>query len=302
MNNIRTFDLNLLKALDALLDERSVTRAAAKLSLTQPAVSSMLNRLRDSFGDPLFVRASHGMVPTERALALAKPVKKLLADTDALMQTPAFNPAELEAVFKIACADHDMLALCQPFILELKRRAPHVRIALLSIHRLDVHAMLERGELNLALLDPGMSPPDLRSRRLYEERYVCIMRKGHPAAEQEALSLDAFCSLEHVMASYEGGQFSGVTDDALAKIGRTRRVALSVTSFLLLLSVLKQSDFIAVIPERLAKEAEGIIIVDTPIEVQGYTKIMVWHERSHHDPVQQWLRDLMWEVCGEKGN
>lgn len=300
MNDIRSFDLNLLKTLDALLDECSVTRAASRLSLTQPAVSSTLNRLRDSFNDPLFVRASHGIVPTERALALAGPIKRLLADASALLHTAEVNPAELSAEFKIAASDNDMYAVCQPFILALKQRAPHVRVALLSIHRLNVHAMLERGELDLILLDPNISPPDLHSRALYEERYVCIMREGHPAAASGVLTLDAFCSQEHILASFEGGQFSGVTDDALAKIGRSRRVSLSVTSFLLLLSVLKQSDFISVVPEHLARGVGGIVIVEPPLEVQGYTKIMAWHARNHQDPVQQWLRGLMWEVCGEK--
>ena len=299
MDNIRSLDLNLLKALDALLDERNVTRAAEKLALTQPAVSSMLNRLRVKFSDPLFVRASHGMTPTNRALALAKPVKQILADINALMQPVEFDPKQLQLTLNIAANDNDMQAIGLPFVLALKQQAPHVKVAFLSIPRLDIQGMLERGELDLIFLDPVNAPAESHTRVLYQERYVCIMREGHPAASQQALTLDRFCELEHALASYEGGQFFGATDEALAKIGRQRNVVLSVTSFLLLPDLLRKSDLIAVVPAHLVQNIQGIVVLEPPVPVQGYTKVMAWHERNHHDPIQQWLRTLIWETCGE---
>lgn len=299
MNNITGLDLNLLKALDALLDERNVTRAAQKLSLTQPAVSSMLNRLRQMFDDPLFVRVSHGIIPTERALALAAPIKQILADVTCLIQPQNVNPLEMQTTFKVAANDNDMHVVGLPFVLALKQAAPRVNVAFLSFHQLNVQAMMEKGELDLMLIDPVNAPAVLHSRTLYQERYVCVMRKGHPAAKHGYLTLDQFCALEHVLVSYQGGQFAGVTDEALAKLGRSRRVSLSITSFLLLPNILQQSDFIAVAPAYSVRALDNLIVLDPPITIPGYTKIMAWHERNHRDPIQQWLRQLMWQTCAE---
>lgn len=299
MNNISSLDLNLLKVMDALLDERNVTRAAQKLSLTQPAVSIMLNRLRDKFKDSLFVRASHGMVPTDRALALAEPIKKILSDISLLIQPVEFNLSELELTLTIAANDNDMIVIGLPFVLALKKYAPRVKVAFVSYHKLDVQLMLERGELDLILIDPHNSPPSLYHRVLFEDQYVCVMRQDHPLAKENSLTLEMFCAFEHVLVSYHGGQFYGATDDALHKIGLKRRVALSITSFLLLPCVLEQSDFIAVAPERVARNFKSMVLKEPPVSVQGYTKIMAWHERTHRDPVQQWMRNLIVETCKE---
>jgi len=299
MDNISSLDLNLLKVMDALLDERNVTRAAKKLSLTQPAVSIMLGRLRDQFKDPLFVRAPHGMVPTDRALSLAEPIKKVLSDIQILMQPIEFNPVELEMTFNIAANDNDMLVTGIPFVMALKKQAPHVNVAFLSYHQLDVQLMLERGELDILLASPDTVSEFLYQRVLYQERYVCVMRKDHPLAGSKQISLEDFCAWEHVLVSHHGGQFCGVTDKALKKRGLRRKVALSITSFLLLPCILEQSDFIAVAPERVVKHFKNIIMMDPPVDVQGYTKIMAWHERNHRDPRQLWLRQLMSKISNE---
>ncbi|HBU88841.1 MULTISPECIES: LysR family transcriptional regulator [Acinetobacter] len=296
MVNINNLDLNLLKALDALLDEKNVTRAADKLALTQPAVSSMLNRLRDRFDDPLFVRASYGMVPTDRALALAEPLKKILSEIEQLIQSPIFNPAELETTFRIAATDNGMHCVGVPFTLALNKIAPKVKIALMSIHGRNVEAMLMNGELDLIIVGEPTVPLNLRSRIIHKENYVCMMRENHPLANQE-LDIDTFCSANQVLVSYDGGKFTGATDVALEKIGKKRNVVMSITSFLLLPEILKNSDWIAVAPHHLLDKDSGIISKQPPIEVGGYNKLMAWHERTHHDPIQQWFRNFIIETC-----
>ncbi|CAI3933905.1 LysR family transcriptional regulator [Commensalibacter papalotli (ex Botero et al. 2024)] len=298
MDNISSLDFNLLKVMNALLDERNVTRAARTLSLTQPAVSIMLGRLREQFKDPLFIRAPHGVVPTDRALSLAEPIKKILSDIHMLMQPAQFNPVDMEMTFNIAANDNDMLVTGVPFVMALKQQAPHVNVAFLSYHQLDVQLMLERGELDVLLTSPENISDFLYQRVLYQERYVCVMRKDHPLVSLGKISLENFCAYEHVLVSHHGGQFCGVTDEALKQLGLSRKVALSVTSFLLLPCVLEKSDFIAVAPERVVKNFKNIILIDPPIEVKGYTKIMAWHERNHKDPRQQWLRQVMWQNGG----
>lgn len=293
--DIRTLDLNLLKTLDALLDERSVTRAAARLSLTQPAVSGMLNRLRDYFDDPLFIRAPHGIVPTARAQMLAAPVKRILAEIDLLLQPVTFDPLTARLTFTIAATDYALRAVVVPFIAALKLRAPDIRVRVVPVEPERLLARLEQGSVDLALLTPHTTPEELHSRALYDERYVCMMRADHPDAGAP-LSLDRFCALEHVLVSYEGESFHGVTDDALADRGRERRVGLSVSSFLVLPEVLAISDMIAVVPERMAENRPGMFVCETPLPVPGFTKSMAWHGRAHRHPAQAWLRGLLLET------
>lgn len=293
--DLRTLDLNLLKTLDALLDERSVTRTAARLALTQPAVSGMLNRLRDYFDDPLFVRAPHGIVPTTRAEELAAPVKRILADIDVLLQPVSFDPITANLTFTLAATDYALRAVVVPFIATLKVQAPSIRVRVVPVEPDRLVAQLEQGKIDLALLTPHTTPDELHSRALYDERYVCMMRADHPDAGKP-LTPDRFCALEHVLVSYEGEGFHGVTDDALAKMGRKRHVGLSVSSFLVLPDVLAISDMIAVVPERMAENRTGIFVCDTPVAVQGFTKSMAWHGRTHRNPAQVWLRRVLLET------
>jgi len=291
-NDLRTLDLNLLKTLDALLDERSVTRAAERLALTQPAVSGMLNRLRAHFDDPLFIRAPHGIVPTLRAEALAGPVKRVLADIDALLQPLEFTPLSAEMTFTVSATDYALRAVIVPFIAVLKTAAPGIRVRVVPVEPQRLTARLEQGKIDLALLTPSTTPGELHGRALFDERYVCMMRADHPDAGAP-LSLARFCALEQVLVSYEGESFHGVTDDALAKIGRSRRVGLSVSSFLVLPEVLAISDMIAVVPERMAENRAGMYVCEPPLAVPGFTKSMAWHGRTHRDPAQAWLRELL---------
>lgn len=303
--DIRTLDLNLLKALDALLDERSVTRAAQRLSLTQPAVSGMLTRLRESFDDPLFVRTQRGIAPTLRAQELAGPVKEMLASVQALLQPRAFDPATARMTLSIASTDYALQAVVLPLLARLRRVAPGVRVAVVPAQHLPVLERLERGDIDLALITPEYTPPDLYARHLFDERYVCVLREGHPDAkrlrgrQRAQLPLDRFCALDHALVSYDGGSFSGVTDEALARIGRTRQVVLSVTSFLVLPEILRTSDLMAVVPERVAQAApEGLVIMEPPLPIPGFVKTVAWHERTHRSPGHRWARSLLFESCG----
>lgn len=301
MRDIRTIDFNLLKALDALLDERNATRAAERLGVTQPAMSGMLTRLRESFSDPLFVRVSRGMMPTQRALELATPLKAVLAEIGALLQPASFDPSTAEFTVAIAATDYALRTIAVPFLSALKRQAPNIRVALLPVDEKQMQPQLERGGLDLALITPESTPQDLHARRLFDERYVCVLREGHPAATGTMLPLDVFCALDHALVSYSGGGFSGVTDEALARLGRARRVTLSVKSFLILPEILRASDMVAVVPRRLVAGLEGLAVLEPPLQIPGFTKVVAWHERTHRDPRYRWVRSLLFEACGEPG-
>ncbi|RMO69491.1 LysR family transcriptional regulator [Pseudomonas syringae group genomosp. 3] len=291
--DIRALDLNLLKALDALLDERSVTRAADRLSLTQPAVSGMLNRLRESFDDALFVRAQRGIVPTLRAEQLATPVKQLLADIESMLRPQAFNPLTACMTVKVASTDYALRAVVVPFLNALRKQAPNVRVSIQPVDSQELVAQLDRGDIDLVLITPENMTPGLHAVPLFDEDYVCAMRTDHPDAVQGRLSLDRFCALDHVLVSPAGGGFHGVTDDALERLGSTRRVTVSVTSFLVVPEMLLSSDLMAVVPRRLAAGNAGLALLEPPVEIPGFRKTLAWHERTHRDEGHRWVRSLM---------
>ena len=298
MKDITQLDLNLLKALDALLDECNVTRAASRLGVTQPAMSGMLTRLRENFGDPLFVRAKHGIVPTQRALELSAPLKQVISQISALLQPPNFAPLTANITFTIAATDYALRAVALPFLSALKQQAPHIRIALVPVDDKQVQLQLERGDIDLALLTPASTPPDLHAKNLFDEHYVCVLRQGHPAMQgRKQLTVSQLCELDHALVSYTGGGFRGVTDEALEKLGQQRQVSLSVKSFIILPEILRASDMVAILPSRLVAGMDDLVVFDPPIEVPGFTKVAAWHERTHRDVAHRWLRELLFTQC-----
>jgi len=295
MRDIRLIDLNLLVALNALLEEQSVTRAAKRLALTQPTVSAMLPRLRQIFGDPLFVRSRHGILPTPRAQALAPTLKQWLAEAQSLVTTERFEPTTAKFTASLCANDYIQLALVVPFIQRLRRGAPNARLAVRSTQLTNVAAMLADGELDLCVSTSGEIPSqDLPSRLLYEERYVGVVRKGHPLKARAAVSLDQFCRYPHVMVSPTEGRFVGPTDRALAQVGHKRRVVISAPGFLVLPEILKADDLIAVVPERVLRgRMAGLRTFAPPVTVPGFAVLLLWHPRLHNDPAHRWLRDLL---------
>jgi DNA-binding transcriptional LysR family regulator len=294
--DIARLDLNLLRALDVLLDERHVTRAAARLHLTQPATSAALARLRTAFGDPLLVRGAGGLLLSPRAAALAPRVRALMREVEALGARPrAFDAATAKQRFVLATTDY-VQALLTPWLAALPAVAPGVDIALVALDTDTVTEKMERGAVDLAVSNLARTPAGLRSRRVLTDRFVVIGRRNHPRLRR-ALTLSTFCALEHVLVSPRGGSFTGPTDEALAGRGLARRVRLSVQGFLQAADVVAASDLIAVFPERLARlQAARLRIVPAPLPIPGFTMAAAWHERVHNAPEHRWLRDAVVEA------
>lgn len=302
MKEINALDFNLLKALDALLDECNVTRAAIRLGVTQPAMSGMLTRLRENFNDPLFVRARHGIVPTQRALALRASLRQVMTEIGGLLQPPVFNPLTATLTFTLAATDYALRAVALPFLAALKRQAPHIKVVLMTVDESQVLSQLERGDIDLALLTPESTPLDLHARNLFEEHYVCVLRQGHPAMQgRESLTVSELCELDHALVSLNSDRFRGVTDEALAKLGMQREVTLSVESFTILPEILRASDMVAILPSRLVRGVEGLVVFTPPIDIPGFTKVAAWHERTHQDTAHRWLRELLFHECVDPG-
>ena len=298
MHNIKKIDLNLLVVLDAVLDERNVTRAAARLGYTQPTISGMLARLRDLFGDPLFVRTQRGLLPTPRAHALTVPLKQLLADGQRLVARDVFDPATAAVTFTISSNDYMQHALLVPFVKYLRSQARQVQLAVVPQIIEGLSDALGRGRTDLAITIPEFAMSDLPSRLLYRERYVAAVRPQHPLARRSAMTIERFCNYDHVLVSPAGGSFEGPTDRALARLQLRRKVRYSVPSFLLLPEILQTDDLIALVPSRLLRDNDKrLVVLKPPIEVPGFDVIAVWHPRADKDLAHRWLRGRLAETA-----
>lgn len=309
--NFRTLDLNLLRVFDAVMAEGSLTRAAEVLAVTQPAASHSLKRLHEAVGEALFVRGAHGMKPTPRALALWPVVREGLAEWQRALAPQQFDARTQEATFRIAMSDAPASVLTPILVRAIEARQARVDLRLVPLTSRDPRAMLRDGEADLAVghfpeaiaaIVADGPPSGLLHRQLHRSHYVCVMRRGHPLAE--ALTLDAFCEAHHVLVSFSGRPH-GMIDEALAAIGRRRRIVLTVNQYYTAGRVVTQSDLITVLPlsfiaatgtpQRLLTRALPAPVTLPPVGVH-----MVWPVRQDGDPAHRWLRALVQQAVGRE--
>ena len=299
--NIAKLDLNLLVALDALLAERHVSRAAHRLGLSQPAMSHALRRLREAFADPLLVRTKDGLAPTLQAEALAAPLRAALESLQAaISQQQLFTAATSQRSFSLGTSDYAEFVLLPPLLKLTARIAPRVD---LWVRRYDnFEARLQQGEIDLAL---GVNPrPDagIRSRVLFRDRFVVIMRRNHPLAKNKKLSLSAFASASHAFIA-PGGTRGGAVDTALATVGRERRIAIGVPHFLVAPYIVAETDLLLTVGERIARAYAKHLplrIIEAPLALPDFAVAMIWHERTETDAGHQWLRQRFVETIAKR--
>ena len=298
MKNIRSVDLNLLVVFDALFDERSVSRAAERLAVTQPTVSGLLKRLRHTFSDQLFLRTSHGILPTPRAEALAGPVKELLADAQSLVTPEAFDPATAETTIKICGSDYLQYAVISPFVAAIRKAAPKIKVIVAP--RPDANALADlfaRGEMDLCISAREVVLPDLTSRLLYRDRYICVARKNHPLKARR-ISVKQLCEFDHLLVDPTGVSFSGVVDTILRKSNYRRRVAIAVPTFHLLFDILGRDDFIAFVPEGLLRSrTSDLRFFEINLALPAIEVLASWHPRLNGDAQHKWLRELLVKIA-----
>lgn len=281
-----------------LLSEHNVTRAAERLHYSQPSVSVHLARLREIFDDPLLLPGPRGMRPTARAESLREPLREALAALElAVAPEHPFDPAVATNTWRIAATDYSESTVLLPALAAIRQAAPGTRVAVVEMVPSHLVRQAERGEIDLAFHTTDGSPESLHRVPLFTERYVLVGRAGHPKLRRKP-TLAQFCALEHVIVSPDGGGFFGVTDEALAAAGVSRRVALSVPHFLYVAAVVARTDLVAMLPARLAVDNPALQVVDAPVEVPGYEMSMLWHERVHRDPAHRWLRGAIATALG----
>ena len=286
--NLRSIDLNLLVVLDALLDEAHVSRAAARLNLSQPATSSALDRCRHLFGDPLLERGKGGMRLTPKAEALRDPLTTLLADIAAVVDAPEEPLSHIRRTVRITTADHPGILIAGPLHRALARSAPGIDLVIQPWHGAPAALdSLSRGASDIALsVFPSIDEAAFHCETLLNEHYVVAMRKDHPAAA--GFELDRWIAFPHILVSGRGDTRSPL-DDKLAALGKSRRVGIVVPSFLMVPPLLEDGDLIAMMPAHtLPPDAAGRFhVVAPPLPVTGFPLHLAWHRRRDKDRAVQ---------------
>jgi DNA-binding transcriptional LysR family regulator len=297
-----TLDLNLLRVFDAVMTEQNLTRAGSRLAMTQPAVSNALKRLRDALGDELLIRTAHGVKPTPRAEELWPTVRRVLSDLEAAVTPETFDVSKVLTTFRMAMADATAALWLPSLVGAIEREAPGVSVRMVPLTTREPRPLLLRGDIDLAIgFFPGVvaqlaGGPDtpIRHERLYSGKYVCVMRKHHPLAEQE-LTLDAYCAANHLMVSFSGRGHS-LVDEALSQLNRERRLLLTVNQFFTAGRVVAHSDLITVLPHHLIASTGmtgALIAKPLPFTLPDVHVDMLWHERDARSPAHRWLREHM---------
>jgi DNA-binding transcriptional LysR family regulator len=298
--NISAVNLNLLAAFQALVEEKNVTRAARRMGVTQPAMSSTLAQLRELFDDPLFRRTSHGLEPTPRALALRDPIHEGLRLLSSTLVEASFDPKTADKTFVIAASDYVEFVLLPPLLRHLQVVAPGVRLQVRAWGLHEVPEFLAHGEADLMIGYYDTLPPHHAGMRLFSEEYTCIVRRGHPRVKKK-LSLPAYLELGHVLVSEKPGS-PGSVDRALAKQGKSRNVAARVSHFLMVPMLVARTDLVAAISRRVAEpfaKPLGLALFSPPIPLPKSFVNQAWHSQMERDPAHRWLRETVAQVATE---
>lgn len=295
--DLHGIDLNLLVAFDALMAERSVTRAGARIGRTQPGMSAALSRLRALIGDELFVRSPSGLQPTPRAIDLAGPLGHALADIErTLAFTQAFDPQSSEATFTLGLSEHPAHVVLPRLVQRLHAVAPAVTLRIRSFTaRDDAVSILDAGEVDIAIgVRPTISPGRIMIESLFEERFVCALRRDHPAASVP-LDLPAFLALSHLLVSPENERF-GHVDAELARHGLKRRLALTLPQMYAAPALVARSDLIATLMAGVVNtsaHADAVVTRLPPLALDPVAYVLSWHRRNDTHPAQRWLRSVI---------
>lgn len=297
--DLRALDIGMLRTFDALMRERSVSRAAARLFLSQPAVSGSLAKLRRTFGDPLFKRTPHGVSPTPLALSMADAVADLLLRMGRLLENGhSFDPTGSDRIFRIAGSDYSSRLILAPLMARLHATNASVRIAWEPPQFHTLFERIRRGDVDLGCAPEPSMRSGLNSAVLFEEHFVLVTRKGHPGFTGSEDPLEAFCQWPHVFFGFRYPNIESVLEDSVARHGRHCLVRLSMPSFDQAADVISRSDMISVFPARLARLfGDRLQTLPLPVHLEGYRSCLYWDRGTEEDPGLRWLREEIRQVA-----
>jgi DNA-binding transcriptional LysR family regulator len=289
--NVKVFDLNLLRVFAAVDSERNVSRAAAQIGLSQPAMSNALSRLRKACNDPLFVRTPGGMEPTALALEMAGPVHEALAQLDrALGGSANFDPKRVNRTFRLVMSDAGQLVVLPALMEALAHNAPGIAIEAVQIPREQYVQALENGFADLAISHLTSFPPGLLQEPLFEDSYCCVASAQHPSFHG-SISVAQFAAARHIVVA--SGNAEAHVERTFAGLKQKRDVALSVTQYHIAIEAVRPTSLIATVPRLSVRASDNVQVMDLPFEVPKAEVRLFWHRRVHKDPANKWLREFL---------
>ncbi|SFT58742.1 DNA-binding transcriptional regulator, LysR family [Kosakonia arachidis] len=289
-------DLNLLTSLNILIEEANVTRAAARLGISQPALSTQLARLRDIFGDPLLVPSatSRGMVLTARAMSLRDPLREALQSIDTIVRQPdAFDPLTANRRFSIAASDYAATVLGVPLAGFLTNASGSgIQVSFQNLLSEPASAtLLERGDVDLLIGRREHLQPAVKARKLFEDSFVVAQRKKHPRGTR-SFTIESYCTCDHLLVSPVVADMWGVVDNLLEDFGHQRRVTMSVQQFMLAPPLVESSNLLCTLPKRFVRQfRDRLDFFPLPFDVPTINIFMAWHPRFDADPAHIWIRE-----------
>lgn len=298
--NFTSFDLNLLVAFDALMTERSVTRAGQKIGLSQPAMSAILRRLRESLKDELFERGSEGMRPTPRAIALADPVRKILEQVRATLDPNPFDPHSAERCFRIATNDLGVALFLPPLSQALRDWSAGITFEVLQADEERAFELIESGTADIAVGPFTGKHDHFHSVLLYDAPFACAMRANHPLA-RKSITLEDFAAASQISIAQRGDPVRTV-DRILAEVGLKRKIAFTIPHYLTVPFLLASTDLLAVIPTKLVERfgsSEGLVIADAPFAQLSVPTLMLWSSATNEDTGTAWLRSVLLKIAAD---
>ena len=296
--NLKETDLNLFIAFDVIYTEKNLTKAGQVLGITQPAVSNALSRLRELFGDDLFIRTSKGMIPTPVANQIIKDVRSALAlIQNTISETEKFDPSIAEMTFKISIGDSSEYRLLPLLIKELAEIAPKIKVETYLTPRKDAPRELASGTIDFSIDPPVHSDPHLRHEKIYEEDYVMIVRKDHPILNLKEITIEDYLKLSHIHISNRKTGL-GHVDMALYRLGLSRDISLRAQHFLVAPYIVEQSDLAITTTKGFAVDRD-LAWRELPFEIEPLILHLYWHEAKDSDPSTKWMKDLMLKTYGK---
>ena len=296
--NLKETDLNLFIAFDVIYTEKNLTKAGQVLGITQPAVSNALSRLRELFGDDLFIRTSKGMIPTPVANQIIKDVRSALSlIQNTISETEKFDPSLAEMTFKISIGDSSEYRLLPLLIKELAEIAPKIKVETYLTPRKDAPRELASGTIDFSIDPPIHSDPHLRHEKIYEEDYVMIVRKDHPILNLKEITIEDYLKLSHIHISNRKTGL-GHVDMALYRLGLSRDISLRAQHFLVAPYIVEQSDLAITTTKGFAVDRD-LAWRELPFEIEPLILHLYWHEAKDSDPSTKWMKDLMLKTYGK---
>lgn len=300
MKPLSGIDMDLLLALDALLVEQNITRAALSLGISQPAMSARLARLRETFDDRLFIPApsGRGVLPTPRAQALQPILQSLLRGISALLEPMVFDPATSQRTFVVALHENPALMLGPELLNRVREQAPLARLRFVLPDPNSLSRQMEDGEIDVYIGISDVADANWIGRKLFTDDFTTAQRKAHPRGRGN-LDLLTFCAAPHLVVSAEGDPFMGLVDRALAKIDRSRQVVMSTQSYAMAPPIVAGTDLLCTLPRRLLQRFATILdMFEPPLELPSISISAYWHPRNHEDAANAWFRAQIFQAVG----